>query len=142
MRYLWLLILSACGSSTLTEGVYLVKIIETSNTCPNVNTSVGEMCWDIIRIDQHYGITHEGNGLAMSCIENEDQNITCSKDGYQTLKDCDYLVSQQVVLEPQEESFSGTLNVQVTDCNEGICEQTAVLEGEYQPGGCPIFNLF
>jgi len=129
-----LLCLAGCGKEFpyLLEGVYYVQLIETSNSCEWANGDTGEMAWKIISIDDRYGITHQGNQETIACQQDQHSGaIQCSKEKDTWIGYCKYHVTQEVVLEPQEDMFTGTFVVGFHSCVGETCGQEALIEGSY-----------
>ena len=134
MKHLLLLfLLASCGGMPLlAEGVYAVELIELEGTCEWPNGNTGKFQWDIVRIDNEYGIENIGNHETIACSE-EGNRIVCYKEKEVWVDDrCLYQVFQSVRLNPEEESFKGTLDLEFISCKNVYCHQLSRIEGHLQ----------
>ena len=134
MKALLLLILTSCGGLVeLTEGLYEITLIETSNSCGWPNGDTGRFTWSIYHVGKQYGIERAGNGETLSCTSSSDTGeIFCAKDKEATVGDCIYQVAQTVTVQPENEtSFEGTFGIDFISCTSETCGQTAVIKGEW-----------
>ena len=132
-----IVLLCSCGEPIpeLEEGLYSVTLIETGDTCNWKNNEVSYVQWWISHIDDYYGIKMRSNGESLSCTQGAEEDnwqISCTKDEPQNVDNCIYQVVQTVVIVPEGKTFEGIFDLNLQSCTNETCFQTAVVKGELQ----------
>jgi hypothetical protein len=123
------LLLSACTAPYLQEGIYTVEVLQSLNTCSWSEVQVITFSWEIIHIDDLYGITNLDTGANISCEQNANYDISCTKTEVAHTGTCNWDVSREVFIIPNEITFVGTFNTHYLSCEQVECDVNQELQG-------------